>query len=103
MNTNENPLVSDDVIKFQASVPFNDIVQEKESKNNALNRIKFYLTSRYPTSKSARSVGSGDETIIVVSFKDADEFNLLLSDDHDSLKQSDFSESLPKFHTYDAV
>src|SRR5437016_6148103 len=37
MNTNENPLISDDVIKFQASVPFNDIIQDKESKNNALN------------------------------------------------------------------
>src|SRR5437868_3727436 len=104
MNTNENPLVSDDVIKFQASVPFNDIIQEKESKNNAFNRIKYYLTSKYPTSfKSAHFTGSGDETLIVVSFKDADEFNLLLADEHDNLKQSDSSKSLPKFHLYDAA
>jgi len=104
MNTNENPVISDDVIKYQASVHFNDVVQEKESKNNALNRIKYYLTSKYPTSfKSARFTGSGDETIIIVDFKDADEFNLLLSDEHEALKQSDSSKSLPKFHTYDAV
>src|SRR5436305_7803115 len=71
MNTNENTLISNDVIKFQTSVPFNDIIQEKESKNNALNNIKFYLTSKYSNSfKSYTLIASVYETILIVSFKD---------------------------------
>src|SRR5436309_15762844 len=81
MNTQENPVTSDDVTKFQASSPLNDIIKANESKNQALNRIKYYLNSKYPTSfKSARYNGAGDETIFIVSFKDEDDFKQLLSD-----------------------
>src|SRR2546421_2605674 len=104
MNTNENPVTSDDVTKYLASSPLNDIIKDKETRNNALNRVKFYLTSNFPTSfKSARFAGSGDETIIIVSFKDEEEFKLLLSMEHTELKQTDSSESLPQFHVYDAI
>src|SRR5947209_1048450 len=81
MNTNENPVTSDDVTKFQASSPLNDIIKDKESKSQTLNRIKFYLNSKYPTSfKSARYNGTDEEAIIIVSFKDEDDFKQLLSD-----------------------
>jgi len=104
MNTQENPVTSDDVTKFQASSPFNDLVKDKESKNQTLNRIKFYLNSKYPTSfKSARYYGVGDEAIIIASFKDEDDFKQLLSDEHHGLKQNDDSDTLPQFHPYDAV
>ena len=74
------------------------------SKNQVLNRIKFYLNSKYPTSfKSARCYGVGDEAIIIASFKDEDDFKQLLSDEHHDLKQNDDSDILPQFHPYDAV
>src|SRR5437588_4115530 len=104
MNTQENPVISDDVTKFQASSSFNDIIKDKESKSQTLNRIKFYLNSKYPTSfKSARYNGTGEEAIIIVSFKDEDDFKQLLSDTYNDLKQSDNSEALPQFHPYDAT
>src|SRR5205807_864089 len=104
MNTNEISYTSDDITKFQASTPLNIIIKNKESKSQTLNRIKFYLNSKYPTSfKSARYYGAGEEAIIIVSFKDEEDFKQLLSDEHTDLKQSESSETLPQFHLYDAT
>ena len=50
MNTDDNTASSDDVTKLQASTPLNNIIREKETRKAAVNRIKFYLTSKYPLS-----------------------------------------------------
>src|SRR5581483_190232 len=103
MNTNESPVTSDDVTKLLAASPLANLIKENETKQHTLNRVKYYLNSKYPTSfKSARYYGTGEETLIIVSFKDDNDFKQLISDDHAELKQSDSSESLPQFHPYDA-
>src|SRR5581483_164018 len=94
---------SDDVTKLLAASPLANLARDYETKQPALNRIKFYLNSKYPTSfKSARFYGAGEATLIIISFKYENDFKQLLADEHTHLKQSDSSESLPQFHPYDA-
>ena len=97
--------VSDDVTIFQASVPYADVVKEKESRGQLLNRIKFYLTSLYPASfKSLRCRGAPDSRLIIATFKISSE-----DSEFESLLRSDHTELIPKeglpcpvFHSFDS-
>src|SRR5215475_13558643 len=89
----------------QAAITAADLINTDETPNTLINRIKFYLTSNYPVSfKNVRSQGTGDERILIISFKhpatDQAEFDDLLSRNHINLKRNNDS-SPPKFHVYD--
>ena len=104
MDTNrDNP--SDDVTLLRASIAVSDVLQPDETRNHLLNRVKFYLTDRYPESfKNLRLQGSKEEQLLITLFKHelSSEFAALLSDNHSDLK-FESAPSSPIFHQYDAA
>jgi len=47
---NNDQIISDDIIKYQASASYADLIKLDESKKQFLNLIKFYLFTKYPNS-----------------------------------------------------
>ena len=96
---------TDDVDIFQASLSYNEVIKEQESRAQLLNRVKFYLTSLYPVSfKSLRCKGASDARLLIATFKasfENAEFKSLLKDNHVELIPREGSPA-PVFHEFDS-